>query len=503
MHYVSSPSLAWDAALKMTNIELELLHNKEMYDFIERGIRGGISIIAKRFARANNPGCRIRKFDPMQKLKYLIYLDANNLYGYAMSQALPIKDFLAKDEIQNISTSFGSIDDDAETGYIFEVDLKYPAKIHDHHNCLPLSPERVLIDDTWYSPFQKQFPQQLPQQRLTPNLMDKKRYIIHYRDLKLYTELGMQVTKIHRVLSFAQSRWLKPYIDYNTECRKLSKSLLEKDFYKLMNNAVYGKTNENLRNRVNVEVITDRKIALKRIAKPAFKRSQIIQEDLVIIQSAITTLNLNKPIYVGFSVLELSKALMYDFHYNHIKKKYKDDKVNLMFSDTGFLLYEIETDYIYKDLEDKDMYDFSDYPPNHFLQSDINTKTIGKSKDELKGETLEEFCGLRSKCYSLLYDCPREKSKLTAKGYVQSVKNEHFEHEHYLQTLFERKTFTVSQNIIKSREHQVCSYNVKKTALTAYDVKRWICCNGIDTLAHGHYRANNIKCIDKCKHLIG
>ena len=507
VNYVSSPSLAWDSALKMTNIQLELLQDKEIYDFIERGIRGGISIIAKRFARANNPGCRIRKFDPTRKLKHLIYLDANNLYGFAMSQALPIKDFrfLDKDEIRKISTSFGSIDDDAETGYIFEVDLKYPAEIHDRHNCLPLAPERVLIDDTWYSPFQKQFPKQLPQERLTPNLMDKKRYIVHYRNLKLYTDLGMEVSKVHRVLSFTQSKWLKQYIDYNTECRKLSKSKFEKDFYKLMNNAVYGKTNENLRNRINVEVITDRKIALKRIAKPAFKRSQIIHEDLVIIQSAITTLKLNKPIYVGFSVLELSKVLMYDYHYNHIKRKYKDGKVNLMFSDTDSLLYEIETDDIYKDLEqDKDMYDFSDYPPDHFLQSDVNKKKIGKFKDELNGKTLEEFCGLRSKCYSLLYDCPREKRKLTAKGCVESVKKDHFEHEHYLETLFEKKTFTVSQNIIKSRAHQVCSYNVKKTALTAYDVKRWICCNGVDTLAHGHYHTNNnIKCIDKCKHIIG
>ena len=192
-----------------------------------------------------------------------------------------------------------------------------------------------------------------------------------------------------------------------------------------MNNAVYGKTNKSLRNRVNVEVITYRKIALKRIAKPTFKRSQIIHEDLVIIQSAITTLKLNKPIYVGFSVLELSKVLMYDFHYNHIKRKYKDGKVNLLFSDTDSLLYEIETDDIYKDLEEaKEMYDFSDYPLDHFLQSDTNKKKIGLFKDEINGKTLEEFCGLRSKCYSLLYECPREKRKLTAKGSVESVKRE-------------------------------------------------------------------------------
>ena len=497
VHYYSAPGLAWDAALKMSKVELELLQDQEMYDFIEKGIRGGISIISKRFARANNPGCR--KFDPTKKLKHLIYLDANNLYGWAMIQVLPVKDFRFLDEKEIEVLNLSNIDDDAETGYILEVDLEYPKELHDHHNCLPLAPEKVLIDDTWYSPFQKEFPKQLPQERLTPNLRDKTNYIIHYRNLKLYLELGMKITKIHRVLSFTQSKWLKTYINYNTECRKHSKSLFEKNFYKLMNNAVFGKIQENLRNRVNVEVITDRKIALKRIAKPSFKRSQIIHEDLVIIQSAITTLKLNKPIYVGLSVLDLSKYWMYDFHYNHIKKKY-NDRVKLLFSDTDSLLYEIDTEDIYKDMEEnKELYDFSDYPIGHFLQSNVNKKMIGKFKDEFNSKCIEEFCGLRAKCYSILCEYCK---KMAAKGSVESVKEDHFLHEHYVKTLTNLVTFTVSQNIIKSRAHTVSSYNIKKTALTAYDVKRWIACDGIHTLAHGHYRANDKKCIGQCRHII-
>ena len=270
-----------------------------------------------------------------------------------------------------------------------------------------------------------------------------------------------------------------------------------------MNNSVFGKTQENLRNRVNVEIITDRKIALKRIAKPSFKRSEIINEDLVIIQNAITTLMLNKPIYVGFTVLDLSKLLMYKFHYQHIKKKYPGKRANLLFSDTDSLLYEIETDDIYKDMEeDKDLYDFSDYPNGHFLQSNTNKKIIGKFKDELNGKSMEEFCGLRAKCYSMLYDCLKEDRKMTAKGNKKSVKEAHFQHEHYCKTLKSLTTFSVSQNIIKSRAHNVSSYNVKKTALSAFDVKRWITCDGIHTLAHGHYKTDTIKCTEACKHIV-
>ena len=138
--------------------------------------------------------------------------------------------------------------------------------------------------------------QKKPSIKLAPNLRDKINYVVHGRNLKFYLEKGMIVTKIHRVLAFDQSPWLKQYIDFNTEMRKQSTSDFGKDFYKLMNNSVFGKTQENLRNRVNVEVITKRNVALKRVCKPSFKRSQVIHDDLVIIQSAVSNLELNKPI---------------------------------------------------------------------------------------------------------------------------------------------------------------------------------------------------------------
>ena len=161
--------------------------------------------------------------------------------------------------------------------------------------------------------------------------------------------MGMQIKRVHRVLKFRQRPWLKRYIDYNTNCRAHSKSDFEKNFYKLMNNSVFGKTQENLRKRVRVEIITRPEIAAKRISNASFRRSKILREDLVVIQSAITTLKLNKPLYVGFSVLDLSKLLMYNFHYDKMLPIYQN-RIELCFTDTDSLIYEAQTDDIYKDM---------------------------------------------------------------------------------------------------------------------------------------------------------
>ena len=498
-HYYSAPSMAWDAALKMTKVELELFDNEQMYSFIEHSIRGGVCMISKRYAKANNPGCKI--FDPLKPISHLIYLDANNLYGWAMSQSLPVKEFrwMNDDEITRDPDDILRLLDDAEDGYIYEVDCSYPQDLHSSHSDYPLAPERVTIEESMLSPFQqKNFPscQKKPQTKLTPNLNNKSNYVLHYRNLKFYIQQGLVITKIHRVLTFKQSAWLAPYIDYNTKCRAASKSKFGKEYYKLMNNAVFGKTNENLRNRMRVEAITDRKIALKRVCLPSFKRSQTIHEDLVIMQTATSNLNLCKPIYVGFSILDISKLLMYKFHYEKMIPKYKD-KIALCFTDTDSLLYEVQTDDIYEDMRGSDDYDFSEYPFTHYLYNEKNKKVIGKMKDEINSITIEEFIGLRPKCYSLLFNGIVKDNlimntdlneKQAAKGTKKSVKDTHLRHARYKDVHKSLSVITVGQNIIKSKTHNISTYHMKKIGLSAYDTKRWICDDNIHTRAHGHHK---------------
>ena len=178
---------------------------------------------------------------------------------------------------------------------------------------------------------------------------------------------------MHRVLTFKQSPWLKQYIDFNTRQRSLADSGFLKDFFTLMNNSVFGKTQENLRKRVQVDIVTDASLLRKKVAKPSFCRGMSITDGITVVQCKVQTLTPNRPIYVGFTVLELSKLHMYDFHFNHMKAKYPyADQLRLLFTDTDSLAYAMQTNDIYKDMAVDDKYDFSEYPLNHPLYNTSN-----------------------------------------------------------------------------------------------------------------------------------
>ena len=198
---------------------------------------------------------------------------------------------------------------------ILELDLEYPNELHDLHNDYPLGPEKVKVTKNMLSDYCKKIANKYnisngQVHRLIPTLNDKKEYVLHYQNLQLYLNLGLKITKIHRVLEFNQSPWLKQYIDFNTEKRKNAKNSFEKDFFKLMNNSVFGKTMENQRKRVNVKLVTDEKKLLEVAARPTFVNSKIINENLVAVHKIKEILTLNRPAYVGTCVLDLSKTLM-------------------------------------------------------------------------------------------------------------------------------------------------------------------------------------------------
>ncbi|KAK3740309.1 hypothetical protein QZH41_010880 [Actinostola sp. cb2023] len=338
-HFYTSPGLAWSACLKMTQVELELLT------------------------------------DPDMTKNYIMYLDANNLYGWAMSQPLPTHDFVWLSEYEVADFDVMEVADDSEDGFILEVNLEYPQELHDQHSDYPLAPEKMKVTSDMLSPYCQQLTEQLdlggaPVTKLVPNLGNKTHYILHYRNLKLYMELGMKLTKVHRILGFAQSTWLKSYIDFNTEKRKHATNDFEKDFFKLMNNSVFGKTMENL--------ITNPTKLIKLTASPAFDSFRIFSEDLAAVNMKKTKLYLNRPIYVGFSILDLSKVLMYNFHFKYMVPKYGTQS-KLLFTDTDSLCYDVKTDDLYRDFhQDLDYFDTSEYPTDHFLYCARNKKVLGK-----------------------------------------------------------------------------------------------------------------------------
>ncbi|GFX44453.1 uncharacterized protein TNCV_1394741 [Trichonephila clavipes] len=380
--YFTTPALSWDAMLLHTKVAIELFTDYDMLLFIEKGVRGGINQCCNRYAIANNR--YMSNFNPDDEIKYLMYLDANNLYGYAMSKYLPLKDFVWSD---NDLTEQGilNLSDESDVGYILEVDLEYPSDLHDKHSDFPLAPENKP-------------PPNCKEPRLLTTLEPKTKYVLHYSNLKLYLKLVLVLKKIHRVLKFFQSPWLKNYIDYNTKLRTKSVNDFQKDYYKLMNNSIFGKTMENVRRRVDIRLCSTEEQARKLIAKSNFNRRTIFSENLMAVHPKKSQIKFFKPIQVGMVILDISKVLMYSFHYEYMKHRY-DSKVRLMYTNTDSFIYEIKTDDFYSDMkEDINLYDTSDYDENNIYNLPlVNKKVIGKMKDENKGNIMTEYVGLKSK----------------------------------------------------------------------------------------------------------
>ena len=238
-HFLSLPGLAWQACLKKTSIELELLTDCDMLLMIEEGIRGRMCHPIHRHAKANNK--YMKNYDENKECSYIQYFDANNLYGWAMSQKVPANGFKWVENNEINEEFIKHYNENNNKGYILEVDVKYPKKLHDLDNDLPFLPKRVKIDKC---------------KKLVCNLHNKKKNVIHIKSLKQALNHGLKLKNIHRIIEFNQKAWLKPYIDMNTELRKLAKDDFEKDLFKLMNNVVFGKTMENIRKHRDIKLVT-------------------------------------------------------------------------------------------------------------------------------------------------------------------------------------------------------------------------------------------------------
>ena len=445
-------------------------------------------MVSKRYARANNP--LIEGYNSSKPNTHILYLDANNLYGWAMSQPLPTGGFKWVDGCDKLAETITEHPADSHEGFILEVDLEYPEELHNAHNAYPLAPERMTVKKEWMSEYQHELLDagvaSSEVEKLVPNLYNKNSYVLHYRNLQLYLSLGMKLTKVCRALRFQQSRWMEPYIRLNTELRKKATSGFEKDLFKLMNNSVFGKTMENLRKRVDVKLVrADEDDRLRRlIASPSYARANIFDNDLTAIQMHKSRLLLNRPVYVGMSVLDLSKHLMYDFYYNELKKQY-GEHCQLLYTDTDSLLLEIQTEDVYKDMgANADLYDTSDYPKDHPQYSEENKKVVGKMKDECAGRLIAEYVGLRPKMYSILEADGGNIKK--AKGVKKSVVKKNITHRQYKEALFDRKTYRHGMDVLRSEHHIIFGQHLNKISLSPFDSKRWIAEDGVETLAYGH-----------------
>lgn len=535
-YYYTAPSLSWDAFLRFSKCEIELLTDGDMYLFVEDAIRGGISQISHRYAEANNK--YMKDYDNSKCESNIIYLDANNLYGDAMTKFLPQKDFKWNTE-EWTTEKILNLKDDDKTGYLFNVDLEYPEELHDTHNNYPLCPERLCVNKNDLNKWQTENYKENKIEKLILTLRDKNNYTCNYRYLKLVLSLGLKLKKVNKVLQYTQSDFMKSYIMLNTNMRTKAKNDFEKDFYKLMNNSVFGKTMENVRNRINFRLISNEEQAFS--LRNEMKNFTIFNENLVGIHMQKDVVKLNKPIFIGQNILDQSKHLMADFHYNFMLKKIPRENIDLLFTDTDSLCYSIRNNDIYEIIKDnKEYFDLSEYSEKHPIFSNEivpldyepkikenateeeiekiinqsktedglrclyiqeiknkNMKVIGKMKDETKGIPITQFIGLRSKLYSYKVD-GEKKDRSKCKGVKKAVVKNEIKFEDYKTTLTTRESKNISQNGIRSYKHQLYSETQTKTALSCNDDKVFICDNNINTYNFGH---KNIKVIQQINEL--
>lgn len=506
--FFTSPGLSWSAALKMTNVKLELLTCVDMFNFITKSIRGGLCNAIHRHSKANN--VFMEGFDPNKEISYIHYLDFVNLYGYCLMEPLPVGDFrwLDDTEIEPVKKMLSG--EGIQSSYkeyfkfqknkniILEVDLEYPDNLHDLHNQMPFCASHVK-------------PENCSQSKLMCTLENKERYVIHFKNLVQCLQHGLRLTKIHRVLEFTEEAWLKPYIEFNTKLRAASKNEFEKNFFKLLINSIFGKTIESDRKKRDIKLASSWASARKLILKPNFLRSTIIDENFVIIEMSKTQILANKPVFCGYSILEFAKYKMYSFHYLYVIPNLSPFfKINLLYQDTDSQVYS----FTLKENADKNLsfYDFmrrdaltnfdtSDFPENNVCNIPrVNSKVPGLMKDEVSFKIIKEFIALRPKVYSLVVgenilqnpDAVRGKEETVRKikGVAKSASKQ-ISFQDFYDCVFSNVSLKANFNTIRSRKHTLYSVNINKLALVNYDNKRHICDDQVSTLAFGNYRLRN------------
>ena len=465
--YWSSPGVSWAAMLKFTNVRIETVA-PSMYMWLEGGVRGGISVISKHRAIANENDS-------------IVYFDANNLYGWAMSQKLPLDNYRFVDS--------WVVDPTGAEGHILEVDLHYPAHIHldPAHQQYPLGVEATKCSDGTT--------------KLCGNFHDKRNYIVHEQALLYYISKGLEVRKIHKVLRFRQEAWLKPYIEKNSTLRAQAKNEFESDLYKLMNNSVFGKTLENPRNRCAMRLFEkDSEKFTKYASQPHFVSAKELGTRYILANSIRTQMVCNKVPAVGVSILDLSKIHMAKWHHDVVLPRLP--AAQLCATDTDSFFYHVpgkREDEIFELLQDT--LDTSNFPKKHPLYRKDRKKVPGYFKSEVEPPArIMDGVWLRAKMYS--YKTKGEKGKdadeddseecgakgehIRAKGIVRKYVSKHMRHQSFIDCFESRDSMeTLPFSKFVTKAHKVKTETFTKVGLSCFDDKRIQCDDGVHTMPHG------------------
>ena len=379
-----------------------------------------------------------------------------------MCKKLPLNGYKWGNVEEFDSDFIKNYDDNSDKGYLLEVDVEYPKELHSAHRDLPfLSEKRSKLHKEFEYKVSKEVAKahrkvyktfnitHEPENKLIATIQDKNKYVVCISTLKQALNHGLRLKKVHRVIEFNQSTWLKPYIDKNTELRKIAKNKFEKDFFKLMNNSVFGKMIENVRKRRDIKLIVTEECRKKLVSEPNYASCTTFSDYLMAVEMRKTRVFMDKPIIVGQAILDKSKELMYEFYYDYLQPKYKD-KLKLLYMDTDSFALEIETDDSYEDTKKdlKEWFHTSKYhkemvlPKEYRENASLNKKVIGKMKDGLNKRHMSEFIALSPKAYA--YQQFQVDKTVTghkkARGTSKCVVKKTLSVDHYKKCLFNNET---------------------------------------------------------------
>jgi hypothetical protein len=501
IHFVSLPGLSYLACFKRSGETIDLLQDIDMVRLFERGIRGGLTFVNKHKVEARIPELGNNQDENV----YLVDWDMNNLYGHNLQEPLPHSEFswVLGEDLKRLTIPDEILDlpDDGEWGYLFEVDLTYPRELHDSTADFPLAPEKGYIEEDMFSPFMKSYYTALCQARNTPckytpyqklllTQSDKEQYVCHYRLLKYYLEKGMKLVRVRSAIRFRQKRFVEPYITYNNERRACARNAFEKDFYKLKNNSFFGKTMEDVRRRIDYRLVSSEAEFDKLSSSPLFLDRDIFSPSVVGVHMFKGKVVLDKPIFIGQAVLDLSKLEMYHFFYETIRKCPLIRQPELVGGDTDsfFLALHCEPSVslndVYRSLAEH--FDSSNYPQDHPLYSVVNKARLGCFKDEAAGKLIEEMILLRPKMYSCKYlgrDAAIKRAKGISRHLVEATP-----HSTYREAFSSMTETSYEMTIFQSRLHTIETITFRKRGLSAWEDKRcWLEANS--SVPHGSYHS--------------
>lgn len=491
-NYVSIASVAYDAFLlnmKKNNKDVKTVENNDVKEFYERHKLGAIcQVMGKKHVKANNKYMG-SEYDAKKESNFILYIDANNLYGWAMSQKLPNK-ILGKENIT--MNQIRNLKDEGDYGYTVCCDLSFPKEFHDKFNGYVPAPVRRAIDKNEISNYQREIlktndvKNKDKSLKVILDLNEKKEYIVDFRLLKLYEKMGVIVDKIHYGYKYEMDYVIKDYIEMNTKKRAESKNEFDKAYYKLLNNIIYGKMLQDVMGQNDTCLTKDDRKAQKMIGYNTFKDLSY-QNGFYTIQMEKEKVVYNKATYLGTTILDLSKYLMYDFHYNVMKPKY-GNKCEMIYTDTDSFVYDIKTDDLYSEMfEMKEYFDLSDVKIDKF-KSNENKKVIGKFKDESEMIPITEFVALKPKLYSFLVH-GEDKKHLKAKGITRGAQKD-MKHEMFTECARSCKDVDIKQVRIQMFKRQVYTLETSKKGLSNYDDKMYRL-NNYEAYSYGHYKIKN------------